>query len=69
MEEIREARRVEAEKKEVNRKAAFEETKESLRKKRKRNPPDEDDGVKDVAAMGTKAAKPKKKKVSFAAAG
>jgi 60S ribosomal subunit assembly/export protein LOC1 len=36
MEEIREARKVEAEKKEATRKAKFDETKESLKKKRKR---------------------------------
>ncbi|KAI0166895.1 hypothetical protein GGR52DRAFT_574860 [Hypoxylon sp. FL1284] len=68
MEEIREARRAEAEKKEEEKKAKLDETKESLRRKRKRTqkPDDGDDGIKDVASSGTKAAKPKKKRVSFA---
>ncbi|KAI1391022.1 uncharacterized protein F4822DRAFT_170352 [Hypoxylon trugodes] len=68
MEEIREARRVEAEKKEDEKKTKLDQTKESLRKKRKRtNKPDGDDyEIKDVALAGTKAAKPKKKRVSFA---
>ncbi|KAI0011174.1 hypothetical protein F4779DRAFT_574563 [Xylariaceae sp. FL0662B] len=69
MEEIREARRLEAEKKEEEKKARLEETKESLRRKRKRSrPSDKDDGgdgIRDVASAGTKAAKPKKR-VSFA---
>ncbi|GAB1314088.1 60S ribosomal subunit assembly/export protein [Madurella fahalii] len=74
MEEIREARRAEAEKKEAERKARLEDTKESLRKKRKRSgkkggeeEAEEDKSLKVVTAMGTKAAKPKKKRVSFAA--
>ncbi|KAL7625039.1 60S ribosomal subunit assembly/export protein [Parahypoxylon ruwenzoriense] len=73
MEEIREARRQEAEKKEEEKKAKLDQTKESLRRKRKRvkslsNGGDDDDGegIKDVASAGTKAAKPKKKRVSFA---
>ncbi|XXH00158.1 hypothetical protein Hte_006500 [Hypoxylon texense] len=68
MEEIREARRVEAEKKEEEKKTKLDETKESLRRKRKRTKQSEDvdDGIKDVAIAGTKATKPKKKKVSFA---
>ncbi|KAK0619333.1 hypothetical protein B0T14DRAFT_430354 [Immersiella caudata] len=72
MEEIREARRAEAEAKEAERKAQFDETKESLRKKRKKKHgkggEDEDiNGFKaSLAAEGTKAAKPKKKRVSFA---
>jgi 60S ribosomal subunit assembly/export protein LOC1 len=72
MEEIREARRVEAEAKEAERKAEFDETKDSLRKKRKkkggRASENEDiNGFKAaLAAEGTKAAKPKKKRVSFA---
>ncbi|SPQ21950.1 1f81454b-8b86-4cc3-8501-d4e412b49600 [Thermothielavioides terrestris] len=77
LEEIREARRAEAEKKEAERKAKLEETKNSLRKKRKRNrgadgkgkaaSDEEGESVKEVAATGTKAAKAKKKKrVSFA---
>jgi len=74
MEEIREARRVEAEKKEQERKAKLDETKESLRKKRKRprsiqggDSDNHDDDIKEMAAEGTKAAKPRKKRVSFAA--
>ena len=74
MEEIREARRVEAEKKEAERKAKLEETKDSLRKKRKKadgkkkNGDDDDVNVKELASAGTKASKPKsKKRVSFAA--
>ncbi len=76
MEEIREARRVEAEKKEQEKSSKLEETKESLRRKRKRNRPSDDDAggdaggdagrIKDVASSGTNAAKPKKKRVSFA---
>jgi len=75
MEEIREARRAEAEAKEAERKAKFDETKDSLRKKRKRKGArdDDDDDKEDingfkaaVAAELTKAAKPKKKRVSFA---
>ncbi|KAK3308900.1 uncharacterized protein B0T15DRAFT_122133 [Chaetomium strumarium] len=72
MEEIREARRIEAEKKEAERKAKLEDTKESLRRKRKRNKQgdgktqDEDENIKDVIATGTNAIKSKKKRVSFA---
>ncbi|KAI1498212.1 hypothetical protein F5X99DRAFT_412295 [Biscogniauxia marginata] len=70
MEEIREARRVEAEKKGAERKAQLDETKESLRKKRKRSQQSEDRGdekriIKDAASGGTKVARPKKR-VSFA---
>ncbi|KAI1215067.1 uncharacterized protein F4807DRAFT_19714 [Annulohypoxylon truncatum] len=71
MEEIREARRVEAEKKEEEKKAKLDQTKESLRRKRKRTKlPHDDDAddavVKDVTSSGTKSTKPKKKRVSFA---
>ena len=69
MEEIREARRVEAEKKEAERKAKFDETKDSLRKKRKRPRQEESDGVdsvKHLTSAGSKATKSKKKRVSFA---
>ncbi|TLD16249.1 uncharacterized protein PgNI_01964 [Pyricularia grisea] len=66
MEEIREARRVEAEKKEAERQAKLEDTKNSLRKKRSRSSKTDDDGVSDLAATGSKATKAKKKKVSFA---
>ena len=69
MEEIREARKAEAEKRQEIRKAKLDETKEGIRKKRKR--PNGDDGEKDntrsEAAAGTKPLKLKKKKsVSFA---
>lgn len=75
MEAIREARKQEAEKKAAERKERLDETKDSLRKKRKR--PErggagaDDDraaerSMKNVELQGTKAAKPKKKKrVSF----
>lgn len=67
MEEIREARRIEAEKKEAERTAKFEDTKDALRKKRKRPRVGEDevDNVKEVTVTGSKAKKPKKK-VAFA---
>lgn len=74
MEAIREARRQEAEKKAAERKEKLDETKESLRKKRKRperRAGDDDDkaserSMRNVELQGTKAAKPKKKKrVSF----
>ncbi|KAF9881166.1 60s ribosomal subunit assembly export protein loc1 [Colletotrichum karsti] len=68
MEEIREARRVEAEKKEAEKKAKLEDTKDSLRKKRKRNiGAENENNINDIAVAGSKAVKPKKKKsVSFA---
>ncbi|WYZ38804.1 hypothetical protein EsH8_III_000718 [Colletotrichum jinshuiense] len=67
MEEIREARRVEAEAKDEERKSKLEDTKDSLRKKRKRSRPENEDNVNDVAVTGSRAAKSKKKKsVSFA---
>ncbi|EOO01528.1 putative 60s ribosomal subunit assembly export protein loc1 protein [Phaeoacremonium minimum UCRPA7] len=67
MEEIREARKAEAEKKEADRKAKLDETKESLRRKRKRPKTAEDeDNIKEVTSTGTKASKSRKKKVSFA---
>ncbi|GAP84088.1 putative 60S ribosomal subunit assembly export protein LOC1 [Rosellinia necatrix] len=68
MEEIREARRVEAEKKESEKQAKLDETKESLRKKRKRNkaPADDDtDVISNAVSTGTNV-KPKKKRVAFA---
>ncbi|KAK5627162.1 hypothetical protein RRF57_002877 [Xylaria bambusicola] len=67
MEEIREARRVEAEKKEAEKKARFDETKESLRKKRKRNKTsggDDQDGISDAVSAGTNVKS--KKRVAFA---
>lgn len=73
MEEIREARRVEAEKKEDEKKARLEDVKDSLRRKRnkKAKPDADEDGVrvKDMIAAGSKAKKKapsSKKKVSFA---
>ncbi|KAL1839568.1 hypothetical protein VTJ49DRAFT_1389 [Mycothermus thermophilus] len=75
LEEIREARRKEAEKKEAERRAELEQTKEAIRRKRKRgnkgkkDGQEEEDGesVKELAATGSKAVKAKKKRVSFAA--
>ncbi len=65
MEAIREARRTEAETKEAERNARLEDTKASLRKKRKRPLAPNETNVNDIAVAGTKAAKPKKR-VSFA---
>lgn len=67
MEEIREARKIEAEKKEEEKKAKLEGVKESLRKKRKRNPKGDEDSMKDFSSGGTKPGRGgKKKSVSFA---
>lgn len=68
MEEIREARKVEAEKKEQERQSKIEDTKDSLRKKRKRSKSTGDeDSVKEFSSAGTKSSKGKgKKRVSFA---
>jgi 60S ribosomal subunit assembly/export protein LOC1 len=66
MEEIREARKVEADKKAAERKAALEDTKASLRKKRKRRSEGNDDNTKSISLTGTKASKPPSKRVSFA---
>ncbi|EHK27207.1 uncharacterized protein TRIVIDRAFT_131184 [Trichoderma virens Gv29-8] len=67
MEEIREARKAEADKKAAEKKAKFEDTKESLRKKRKRKGTGaEDESLKSLSQMGSKAAKGSKKRVSFA---
>ncbi|KAG6004916.1 hypothetical protein E4U43_000658 [Claviceps pusilla] len=70
MEEIREARKLETQKKEEEKKSRLEDTKDSLRKKRKRRsggPAGEDkgDSVKSLALSGSKAVKTKKK-VAFA---
>ncbi|KAG5994717.1 hypothetical protein E4U52_000840 [Claviceps spartinae] len=68
MEEIREARKVEAQKKDEERKARLEDTKDSLRKKRKRKSAvggDDDTSVKALAMSGSKATKTRKK-VAFA---
>lgn len=71
MEAIREARKAEAEKKESERQATLEDTKESLRKKRKRPTKGAADDEADEKAIrrleleGSKATKAKKKRVSF----
>ncbi|KAL5594757.1 hypothetical protein BROUX41_001671 [Berkeleyomyces rouxiae] len=68
LEEVREARRVEAEKKEAERKAQLEDAKDGLRKKRKRKTKegeDEGESLKQIALAGTKPAK-LKKRVAFA---
>lgn len=72
MEEIRQARLAEAEKKDSERQAKMDETKASLRKKRKRTAAngtrgsEEGEGVGHLTSAGTKAVKAKKKRVSFA---
>ncbi|CAH0059113.1 unnamed protein product [Clonostachys solani] len=67
LEEIREARRVEAEKKEEEKSTKLENMKDSLRKKRKRKSlGNEEESLNEVSSTGTKATKPKKKSVSFA---
>lgn len=69
MEEIREARKAEAEKRVEIRKAKLDETKEGMRKKRKRPEGKEDDiggSTKSEAMAGTRPLKLKKKSVSFA---
>ncbi|TAQ85063.1 hypothetical protein B7494_g6618 [Chlorociboria aeruginascens] len=67
MEEIREARKAEAEKRLEIRKLKLDETKEGLRKKRKRASGNEDrEDVKKEAIAGTRPLKIKKKTVSFA---
>lgn len=67
MEEIREARKVEQEKKDQERKIKLEDAKDALRKKRKRKGADEEENLKEYTSAGTKAGKAKtKKRVSFA---
>ncbi|KAH6987613.1 hypothetical protein BKA56DRAFT_713632 [Ilyonectria sp. MPI-CAGE-AT-0026] len=68
MEEIREARKVEAEKKEQERDSKMETAKDALRKRRKRKSAgDAEDNVRSVTSTGTKAGKAKgRKRVSFA---
>lgn len=70
MEEIREARKAEQEKRMEMKRAKFEEAKDTIRKKRKR-PEDKDGGAsssasKKEAAIGTKPLKLKRKTVAFA---
>lgn len=69
MEEIREARKAETEKRQEVRKAKLDETKEGMRKKRKRpaGADEEKETTRSEAAAGTKPLKLKKRKsVSFA---
>ena len=67
MEEIREARRVEAEARQEARRSKLEETKEGLKKKRKRGKGEGDkDQSESQAVPGTKPLKLRKKSVSFA---
>ncbi|KAG0650534.1 60S ribosomal subunit assembly export loc1 [Hyphodiscus hymeniophilus] len=68
MEEIREARKAEADKRQEMRKSKLDEAKEGLRKKRKRPTGDGDgkENTRSEAAAGTKPLKLKKKSVSFA---
>lgn len=67
MEEIREARKAEADKRQEMRKAKLDETKEGMRKKRKRpSAGEEKDNTRSEAAAGTKPLKLRKKSVSFA---
>jgi 60S ribosomal subunit assembly/export protein LOC1 len=67
MEEIREARKAEAEARVEMRKAKLDDTKEGLRKKRKRpNANGEKENTRAEAALGTKPLKLRNKRVSFA---
>ena len=70
MEEIREARKAEAEKRDEMRKSKLEDTKDSLRKKRKRatahSEEEKENLSKDDVAAGTRSGKVKRKSVSFA---
>lgn len=70
MEEIREARRAEAEKRMEVRKSKLDEAKDSVRKKRKRagaaGGGEEGESISKEAAAGTRPLKLKKKRVSFA---
>lgn len=69
MEEIREARKAEAEKRMEMRKSKLDETKDSIRKKRKRasgGGGDDSESVNKEAAAGSRPLKVRKKRVSFA---
>lgn len=66
MEEIREARKAEHERKQELQKNKLKGMKDDLRKKRKRGGDDEGGNAKGEALAGTKPLKPKKKTVSFA---
>ena len=68
MEEIREARKAEAEKRMEVKKIKLNEAKESIKKKRKRTGGggEDNESVKAAAVAGTKPLRLKKKRVSFA---
>jgi 60S ribosomal subunit assembly/export protein LOC1 len=66
MEEIREARKAEAEKRQEMRQTKLEEAKDGVRKKRKRQSTGGDQEAKQAPAPGTQPLKVKKKSVSFA---
>jgi 60S ribosomal subunit assembly/export protein LOC1 len=69
MEEIREARKAEAEKRQEVKKSKLDDAKEAIRKKRKRGGESKDkeiDSITDEVAMATKTFKVNKKSVSFA---
>lgn len=66
MEEIREARKAEADKRQEMKKTKMEEAKDGARKKRKRPTGEDGTNTKEEAAPGTRPLKLKKKSVSFA---
>lgn len=66
MEEIREARKAEAEKRQEMRKNKLEETKDGLRRKRNRGGDEGGERPSKESTLGTKPLKLKKKSVSFA---
>lgn len=66
MEEIREARKVEQEKRMEMKRTKFDETKEAMRKRRKRSDDKDGAAVSKEVAMATKPLKLKKKTVAFA---
>lgn len=66
MEEIREARKAEHERKQEMQKNKLNEMKQGLRKKRNRGGDDEVESSRVEAMAGTQPLKPKKKSVSFA---
>jgi 60S ribosomal subunit assembly/export protein LOC1 len=66
MEEIREARKVEADKRVEDRKSKLDEAKEGLRKKRKRAAAEKKEDGESVSLEGTKPMRLRKKSVSFA---
>ncbi|KAI9813020.1 MAG: 60S ribosomal subunit assembly/export protein [Thelocarpon impressellum] len=66
MEEIREARRAEAEARQADKKSKFEDTKDSMRKKRKRKTDEPDAAASSPRTAATKNLRSSKKRVSFA---